>query len=180
MNEPRAVEDWQRLLVGARSIGAADAPVTIIEFGDYECPGCQNWQPHIESILASYPDDVRFVFEFKHWPLSYHQLALPAARAAECEGDQGRFWEFHTILYRDRNWLGDAMDRFAEQAGVRDLDSFEECLASTTPLLTVETSTQQAMEIGAPGTPTVIVNGLLLGSQRDSVFLRQMIEEATR
>ena len=176
--EARELEDWDFLLDGARRRGPSDAPAVIVEFGDYECPACKGWQPHIDHVLARYSGQVSFVF--KHWPLSYHPNAYPAARAAECAGAQGRFWEFHDVLYSDGDLSHEGLRQAASKAGVPDQAAFEQCAATVEPVPRIEADVAQAREIGARGTPTVIVNGLVLGAQRDSLFLGELIEEALR
>jgi protein-disulfide isomerase len=175
---PREIPEWERLVDDSHRLGPADALVTIIEFGDYECPGCRAWQPEIEQILSRYGEEVAFIY--KHWPLGYHQLAYPAARAAECAGEQGRFWQFHRMLYANTNWIGDALESFARDVGVPDMARFEECVAATELVAAIERDIAQAEDIAAPGTPTIIVNGLMLGMERDAEFLAELIEEAIR
>jgi protein-disulfide isomerase len=117
-------------------------------------------------------------FVYRHFPLSYHQYAYPAARAAECAADQDRFWAFHWLLFEEENWLGDAMAQFAVRAGVSDFDEFDQCLADTASVPAIEADIAAAGELGAAGTPTIIVNGLLLASGRDSLSLQAIVEEA--
>jgi protein-disulfide isomerase len=149
--------------------------VTIIEFGDYQCPACRRWQPQIEEVLREYPDEVAFIY--RHWPLPYHEHAYPAARAAECAGAQGAFWAFHRQLFEEENWHDDAMTRFAKEVGVNDLDEFGRCLGDSSPVPAIEAGIEAAREIDAAGTPAVIVNGVLLASPPDSQTLKMMIQE---
>ena len=120
---PVAVDNWGELTSGGHRLGPADARVTIVEFGDYECPACRSAYPEIERALEKYGQDVTLVY--RHWPLEYHSLALPAAVAAECAAEQGVFWEYHDRLYSSRGWLASAMgvtfSDLAEDVGVADL-----------------------------------------------------------
>lgn len=172
---PRDIQDWELLAEAGHRLGPEEPAVTIIEFGDYQCPVCRSWHHDIKAVMRRNPDDVAFVY--RHWPLPYHTYAYPAARAAECAGRQQRFWEFHTLLYENDNWLGDAMSRFAETAGVQDIEAFKECVADSMPVPAIEADIAAAREIGAMGTPTVIVNGTLLASGRDSLSLQTLIDE---
>ena len=173
----RVIADWQRYAAAGHRMGPPDPPVTIIEFGDYQCPACRAWEPHVRSILEKYPGDVAFVY--RHFPLSYHQYAYAAARAAECADKQGRFWEFHRLLFDYDDWLGDAMFRFAQMAGITDSSAFRSCIADPEPVLTIETDINVGTEVGVAGTPTVIVNGQVVAA-RDSISLGHMIEQILR
>lgn len=163
------VEEWERYASASHRIGSATAPTTIIEFGDYQCSFCRDWQPHIEAILRKYPDDVAFVF--RHFPLS--DFSYAAARAAECAGEQGRFWPFHRELLANTNWF--AIERFAVTAGVQDMDAFDACLADESPVPSIENDLAAAMELGAQGTPTILVNGVMAYGVVDSLELETAI-----
>src|SRR3954465_11147088 len=86
---------------GGHIRGKASAPVTLVEFGDYECPSCGYYYPMVEELLRRYPDKVKL--EFHHYPLiQMHAHALAAAMAAEAAGDQGKYWEMHDLLYKNQ------------------------------------------------------------------------------
>jgi predicted DsbA family dithiol-disulfide isomerase len=174
--EALPVNDWQQYALAGHRRGPPDARVTVIEFGDYECSACLSAEPHLKALRRRYPDDVQFIY--RHWPLPYHQYALPTARAAECAGEQGRFWEYHERLYSDRNWLGDAIYRFAEESGIEDLAAFRECFLRTDPVPATEADMAAAQAAGGTGTPTLIVNGLMIRSNFDSLTLFQMVDDA--
>ena len=90
---------------GNPSIGPADAPVTIIEFSDYQCPYCQRWHAEVfNRLLAEYPNQVRIVY--RDLPLGNHPQAAPAAEAANCANEQDAFWEFHEYLFSYKYDLG--------------------------------------------------------------------------
>jgi len=96
--------------------GPADAWVTLVEFGDFECPYCRNAEPAIEAVLAAHPDDVRLVY--KEFPLPQHDQAMPAALAADCADQQGQFWEMHDLL--EKGSLDDgALVGYANQLGLK-------------------------------------------------------------
>src|SRR5262245_11239921 len=85
-------------IAGAHVRGPQDATITLVEFGDYQCPSCGYYSPIVNEVLRRYPKDVRL--EFHHFPLiQIHQFAMPAALAAEAAGEQGKFWEMHDMLY---------------------------------------------------------------------------------
>lgn len=81
----------------ARTRGPEGAPVTILEWSDFQCPFCREAQPVLARLLAEFPEQVRLVF--KDFPLRSHELAVPAALAARCASTQGRFWEYHDLLF---------------------------------------------------------------------------------
>ncbi len=156
--ENRLLSGWDSLAKGHR-FGPEEAPVTIIEFGDYECPACRSYTPVLEGVMREHPAEVAVIY--RHFPLPQHRNAYVAARAAECAGDQGRFREYHELLYREDMWAGNAFRRFAEEASVPDLGLFEECVGRTDPVPAIEADLSVAKGLDLPGTPTVIVNGVL-------------------
>ena len=106
--------------------GPAAAPVTVFEWSDYECPFCQRAQDVLQRLQAEFPDTVRFVF--KDFPLRSHPNALPAALAARCAGAQGRYWEYHDLLFVAQPDLSrDHLIGYARRLGL-DAPGFTECL----------------------------------------------------
>lgn len=170
------IDDWEQYASTGHRIGSETPAVTIVEFGDYQCPYCREWQPHIEAMLRKYPDDVAFVY--RHFPLAVHDLAYSAARAAECAGKQGRFWPFHREILGDPNWLGDAIKQFAVTAGVQDMAVFDDCLADESPVPAIEEDLAAAMKLGARGTPTILINGVMSYGVVDSIRLETAIQQA--
>src|SRR5512143_3431574 len=113
---------------GAPSTGPADARVTVVEFTDYQCPYCHRAQAVVDAVLQRYSGRIRFVH--LDFPLDGHPQALPAARAARCAGEQGRFWEYHRDLMTSPGTL-DGADLERRAAALRlDRPSFEACVAS--------------------------------------------------
>ncbi|HSG25470.1 MAG TPA: thioredoxin domain-containing protein [Anaerolineales bacterium] len=158
-------------------LGRADAPVTIIEFSDYECPYCQRYHAETFSqILATYGDQIRYVF--KDLPLtSIHANAVPAANAAHCAHEQNAFWEFHNLLFSMQ--LGLNNDAYLAYADALNLDraSFEECLNEgryeRSIMQDIKILTDRNVQLS---TPTFFINGqYLAGAQPFSVFA-QIIE----
>ncbi|HLL71421.1 MAG TPA: thioredoxin domain-containing protein [Pyrinomonadaceae bacterium] len=143
--------------------GSANAPVTIEEFGDYECPPCGALHPELEKIKADYGDRVRLVF--RHYPLvRLHQNALAAAHAAEAAGLQGKFWEMHDRLYRGQKaWagLGDARRIFTDYARDIGLDAerFARDMNGDEADRRIVADHERARSLGVNSTPVVFVNG---------------------
>lgn len=169
---------WPELLSGGHALGPADAALTIVEFGDYECPACRGSHRVFTEFLARHPGEVRFVY--RHWPLDVHPFAHSAARAAECAGEQGAFWGFHNSLYEDRDWVGDAFERFAAKSGVEDLERFRRCAADRSRTPVIERDIVLARAVGGLGTPTVVANGVLLGRLPTPERLEALLEDARR
>lgn len=165
------VTDWQRYADGGHRAGPETAPVTIIEFGDYQCPFCRAAEPHLTAIRSRYGDQVALIY--RHFPLPGHSSAFPAARAAECAGKQARFWEFHGLLYATESWIGDTSQarlvELAERAGVGRVDEFVRCLDGSEGDDAVDADIAAGRSLGIRGTPTFLVNGELNVGPLDSL-----------
>ena len=137
--------------------GSMDAPVTLLEYGDYECPHCGRAAPVVRQLLERYPSTVRFVF--RHLPLTdVHPNAALAAQAAEAAGAQGRFWEMHDLLFGRQDALMPAdLLRYATELGL-DTAAFEEALRGGTFAARVGQDVNSAEEAGVAGTPSFFIN----------------------
>lgn len=156
--------------------GAANGTITIIEFSDYECPYCQSWHQEVWGPLqAAFPDQVRLVF--RDFPLPNHPNAVPAAEAANCAGEQDRYWDFHDQLF---SWeLGLNRDAYLEYARRLNLDmtAFTQCVDERRYADEVQADFDYAANLGVRSTPTFFINGLpLVGAQPFDVF-KQVIEK---
>lgn len=159
---------------GAPSTGPASIPVSIVEFTDYQCPYCHRAQNVIEQVLARYPGKVRLVH--MDFPLDGHPGALPAARAARCAGEQGRFWEFHKDLMTVNGSLDDAdLKARAQKLGLKAGD-FGSCLASGRHDSTIKASFEEGETLGVTGTPAYFVNGRMLSGARPLEDFAQVID----
>jgi protein-disulfide isomerase len=174
--KPRELVYWQLYEEGRHRKGAGEPVLTIVEFGDYECPACKRFHEVSEYFLQTYPDEVSFIY--RHWPLPYHRYAFDAARAAECAGLQGRFWEFHDRLLRDNHWIHDAFVRFAAEAGVADLERFRQCALSDEVDAFIRHDAALAASLDSNGTPVLIVNGVLLAATPDTAELAAILATA--
>lgn len=140
--------------------GAADAPVTLTVFSDFQCPYCSRVVPFVDEVLAKNPGKVRIVF--KQFPLRMHNFALPAALASLAAREQGKFWPMHDLLFANFNQLSEEKIRaLAKEAGL-DLSRFDK--DRTTQKLRDEVLRDQGLgqQAGVQGTPTVFLNGKLL------------------
>jgi protein-disulfide isomerase len=153
------------------SLGPADAPVTIIEFSDFQCPYCSRFQTEtFPQIIQNYGDKVRFVY--RDFPLTnLHQYALKAAEASECADDQGAYWKYHDLLFQNQSALDDAsLKNYAASLGL-DTAAFNQCLDSDSTMSEIQKDYQDGITAGVQGTPAFFVNGNLIeGAQPYSVF----------
>lgn len=160
--------------------GDDDAPVTLIEFSDFQCPFCGRFYSQtLDQIQEQYVDTGKVKFVYKHFPLdSIHPQATPAALAAECANEQGKFWEYHDLIFDNQQALGDASyKQWAAQLSL-DEGQFNECYDSQKYLEDVQSDLQQGSSAGIRGTPGFLLNGQLIsGAQPFSVF-QQAIEAA--
>jgi protein-disulfide isomerase len=150
---------------GDPSIGPANAPITIVEFSDYQCPYCQAWyQQTFDKLMASYPGKIRFVY--RDLPLPMHPQAIPAAEAANCAGEQGAYWKFHNALFSGQYSLGrTAYVQYASDLGL-DAAAFTACLDDHHAQAEVEADVADAARLGLNGTPSFVINGqILVGAQ---------------
>lgn len=161
---------------GFPSVGPTDAPITIVEFSDYQCPYCRRWHAQVyQPLLAAYPGKIRFVY--RNLPLtSIHPDALAAAEAAMCAGDQGVYWQYHEKLF-DGDSLGSSIyTQYAQELGL-DMNSFEACMTDRKYKDAVITDSAFAINLGVSSTPTFFINGLaVVGAQPLDVF-KQVIDK---
>jgi protein-disulfide isomerase len=176
----KPVAEWAELLKSGRLIGPADAPVTIVEFGDFECPACASFARKMDTVRLRHPKD--FAVVFHHFPLPYHRLAYPLARGAECAAGQSKFAQFHDAVYAHRDSLGVlSLSQLGRLARVPDQAAFGKCVADTSRVASIERDVVTARRIGARGTPTIIVDGVMRGGQPPSVQeLEEHIAKRTR
>jgi protein-disulfide isomerase len=139
-------------------LGPEDAPVTLVEYGDFQCPYCRTAHFYLKHVLATMGDQMRLVF--RHMPLTQiHPMAQAAAEAAEAAGAQGRFWPMHDALYENQDLLGPALlTRLAQRLGL-DMQRFTDDLASHRCLPKVKDDFMSAVRSGAAGTPSFFING---------------------
>jgi Na+:H+ antiporter, NhaA family len=148
--------------------GAADAPVTLVEYGDFQCPYCGEAYPVVKHLLERFGDRLRFVF--RHMPLAdLHPRAPAAARAAVAADAQGRFWEMHDRLFEHQLELGDRDLRGHAEAIGLDVERFERDLGNAPLQARVEADLRSGARSGVPSTPRFFVNGVIhLGSATEA------------
>lgn len=138
--------------------GNKNAKVTIVEYSDIQCPFCSRYHETMLQVMKNYPDKVRWVF--RHFPLeSIHPYARKAAEAAECAGEQGKFWEYTDKLYANQSSLNtEYLSIAAKELGL-NVGKLESCLSSGKMAAKVSSDLQQGQDLGVKGTPGSFVNG---------------------
>jgi protein-disulfide isomerase len=160
--------------------GPAAAPVTIVEFSDFQCPFCQSVAPTLKEVREKYGDEVRVVW--KDFPLTQiHPEAFKAAEAAHCAADQGKFWEYHDRLFANQQALQpERLKSYAADMGL-DTAAFNSCLDSSKHGSRVSEGVAQGSRLGVNSTPTVYINGRMLsGAQPLQTFTTIIDEELSR
>jgi protein-disulfide isomerase len=162
------------------SLGRASAPVTLIEFSDFQCPFCQRVAPTLKRLRETYGDKVRIVW--KDFPLTQiHPQAFKAGEAAHCAGDQGKYWEYHDRLFANQQQLQlDDLKKHAADLGL-DAGAFNACLDTSKHGERVRDGVAQGQRLGVSSTPTVYINGRMLsGAQPYETFASVIDEELSR
>lgn len=142
-------------------IGQRGAPITLVEYGDYQCPHCGEAYPLVKRLLEE--EDGHFLFVFRNFPITEsHPAAYMAAVAAEAAGRQGKFWEMHNLIFEHQAALhGNSFMRFAEQLGL-DLQRFEADCNNRSTQQKVDADLESGLRSGVNGTPSFFVNNELL------------------
>ena len=155
-------------VAGSPFKGAADAPVTIAIFTDFQCPYCARIVPLLNQVLENNKGKVKLVY--KNFPLSTHQFARKAATAALAAGKQGKFWEMHDRLFQNYNRLNDqVVQEQAQQLGL-DMQKFEKDMNDPQIAQVINQDLQDGAKAGVRGTPTIYVNGALLRNTNPEGF----------
>lgn len=161
------------------SMGPLTAPITIVEYSDFQCPFCARAVPTLKQVVETFGDQVRLVY--KDFPLPSHPLAPKAAEAAHCAGDQGKYWEMHDLMFADISAL--SVPQLKEGAAKLGLDrtAFDRCLDSGKHEGRVTAGYEEGEKLGVNSTPTIYINGRpLIGAQPFEVFKQVIDEELAR
>lgn len=170
--------------------GAGNKGVTLIEYGDFECPACKAYYPIIKQIKQTYKDDIKF--QFRHFPLvQSHPNAMAAHRAAEAAGKQGKFFEMHDLLYENQDsWKAQTgtsssaastqFETFAQQLGL-DMVKYKSDVASESTNNIINADRREGNAIGANSTPTFVINGKKLEKLPQTLDeFKKLIDEAIK
>jgi protein-disulfide isomerase len=155
--------------------GPADARVKLVVFSDFQCPFCRDLAPILNQVRNQFPHEV--ALGFHHFPIESHRRAFPAALAAECAAEQGKFWEYHDKLFAEGGDLSDSKLLALADSLSLDQKRFAECLKSEKPKQRVEASRRDAANSGLEGVPAVFLNGLRVEGPLDYENLVRKINE---
>jgi len=158
--------------------GDPNAPVTIIEFSDYECPFCERFYSQtLDQIRNQYIETGKVKIVFRDFPLSFHQQAQKAAEAAECAGEQGKYYEMHDKLFESGVSGGvDSFKKYAEELEMNK-DDFNSCLDSGEMASEVQKDFQDGQKFGVRGTPAFFINGKMISGAQSFAIFQQAIDE---
>ena len=162
------------------ALGAADAPVTVVEFTDYQCPYCRRFtQTTFPLLKRDYIDTGKVRWEVRDLPLAFHKNARKAGQSVHCANEQGKFWEMRDLLFKNSaNLENEHLRNYAEQVGL-DVDAFDSCLASDRHMKEMDKDAAEAKQVGITGTPTFVIGKpkgnnlsgkLVVGAQPLNVF----------
>jgi protein-disulfide isomerase len=154
--------------------GRSDAPVQVVEFADYQCPYCQKVNPDLNKLVQDYAGKVSVIY--KDFPLPMHPFAEKAAEAARCAGEQGKFWEYHNLLFANRKLEVADLKQQAKSIRLEE-DKFDQCLDSGREAAEIEKDRQEGMNLGLSGTPSFFLNGHFFSGAVDYATLQQMVDQ---
>jgi protein-disulfide isomerase len=156
--------------------GPATAPVTIVEFSDFQCPFCSRITPTLEQVVTKYGDKVRLVF--RQFPLPMHQNAAKAAEASLCANEQGKFWAMHDAMFKDQAGLGvDGLKSKAATINGINAANFNSCLDSGKEAPAVQADMKAGNKAGVNGTPAMFVDGRFISGVVSADDLSKVIDE---
>jgi protein-disulfide isomerase len=163
----------------APALGPANAPITMVEFTDYECPFCQRAQATVDEVMKEHGDKIRLVV--RDYPLEFHSRALYASRASHCAGEQKAFWEYHhDLLRKPGNYSDEDLVRRATELKL-DAAAFKACIASDKFDAQIRASQEAGSKMGVSGTPAFFLNGRMInGARPKSDFDAIIADEMTR
>jgi protein-disulfide isomerase len=158
--------------------GPANAPVTIVEFSDFQCPFCSRIVPTLEQVKAKYGDKVRIVF--RQFPLGMHPQAQKAAEASLCANEQGKFWEFHDFMFQNQQQLAvESLKAKAKELGL-NADSFNSCLDSGKFASKITEDQEAGSAAGVSGTPALFINGRFINGAVPLEQITEVIDDELR
>ena len=175
-NRPDANRDYKIELGDAPVRGGENAPVTIVEWSDFQCPFCNRVTPTLAKIRDEYGDQVRFVF--KHMPLPMHPQAGTAHAASEAARRQGKFWEMHDRIFANQRDLSiETLEGYAASMGL-DMDQFRKDMKSEATAKRINDDLKQASSLGVTGTPSFFINGKFLSGAQPFPSFKRAIDKA--
>jgi protein-disulfide isomerase len=174
--KPVFIKGWKSELGQGRRLGLETAPVQLIEFMDFECPFCSSFHHTLKQLRERYATKVAVTY--MHFPLPGHRFAVPAARAAECAGEQGRSEPMYDRLFEGQSLFGlKPWSDYATEAGVTNLMAFDACVKNTAVIQRIEAGIHLGTKHDIKETPTLIFNGWRLARPPTIEELDKMVKE---
>ena len=176
-NSNQTIDQNTVLANATHTIRDQNAPLNVVEFGDFQCPACAQAEPILKKVLGQNGEKIYFVF--RHYPLSTHKNARIAAQAAETAGIQGKFWEMHDLIYENQKEWSDSGDaeeiffRYAEQIGL-DKSKFKDDIDKTTT--TINDDYALGNKVGVKSTPTFFINGKKYSGVVSEATFQQLLD----
>lgn len=171
------ITSTEDLTTHGQTIGPREAPITLVEFSDFECPFCAKLASTLDTLQARHPNQIRIVY--RHFPLTFHRAAMPAAIAAECAGEEGRFAPFAALLFGEQRSLETVpLGEFARRAGVTSLPAFEACRKRLDVRERVLNDVATATRLGLQATPTLIMGQQMITGTATLPELEAWIRDA--
>ncbi len=171
---PKAPVERKEVAATGPSKGPENAPVTIVEFSDFQCPYCSRAIKTVDEVVAAYPNQVRLVF--RQFPLDFHKEAPKAAEASLCAADQGKFWQYHDTLFANQQALQvPQLKEHAKKVGL-DTAKFDKCLDSGEKASIVTADLEAGKKVGVNGTPAFFINGILLSGAQPAEEFKSIID----
>lgn len=176
-NKPLDAAAQAKLASGSTlTFGPKDAPVTVVEFSDFQCPYCSRAADAVDAIKKKYPDNVRVVF--RQFPLGFHKEAHLAAQASAAAGAQGKFWQYHDLLFKNQKALSRPdLEKYAKEVGL-NMKQFNKALDDGTYKASVDADMALGEEVHVRGTPTMFVNGQRVANPTDTAMISTAIDGA--
>jgi protein-disulfide isomerase len=160
---------------GHPSVGGKDAPITMVEFGDFQCPFCRASENSVKEVRKKYGDKVRLVY--MDFPLGIHAHAMDAANAARCAGEQDKFWQYHDAMFADQSKLAPAdLKASAAKLGL-DAKKFDACLDKTKYQSQIQQDMAEGTKLGVTGTPTFFINGREISGAQPANKFEEIIDD---
>lgn len=159
-------------------VGAADAPVTIIQFAEFQCPYCGKARESVDKVMSVYEGKVKFVF--RDFPLDFHQNAIPAAVAANCAGQQDKYWPVHDAFMQNQTALAEGdLIRVARTAGV-DMEKWEACRKDPAIEAEIRADAEAGSKAGVTGTPAFFINGIFINGAQPYEKFKAIVDSELR
>lgn len=179
-DQPQLVHEWRDYLREGSRIGPVDAPVTVVEFSDFQCEFCKAHAERLDRLRQAHPGEIAIVF--RHFPITErHPHAYQAALAAECAREQGRFEAYRAVLFREQDRIGrTGWSDFARRVAMPDVERFERCVSERRYAGRIAADLKAGKKLGVPATPTILVNQWKLVGAPDDQKLDSLVQDARR